>query len=41
MQDTVTCNHRYRTLDNLMHTVRRFLKVAQPFQGNQHALANG
>lgn len=39
MHDTVTRNHRYRTLDELMNAVRRFLKVAQPFPGNQHALA--
>ena len=40
LHDTVTRNHHYQTLDALMHAVRRFLKVAQPFPGNQHALAN-
>ena len=39
MHDTITRNHRYTTLDELMRTVRRFLKVAQPFPGNRHALA--
>ena len=39
MHDTVTRNHRHPTLDHLMRAVRRFLHVAQPFPGNQHALA--
>ncbi len=39
MHDTITRNHRYTTLDELMRAVRRFLHVAQPFPGNQHALA--
>ena len=39
MHDTVTRNHRYSTLDQLMRAVRRFLHVAQPFPGSQHALA--
>jgi transposase len=39
MHDTVTRNHRYSTLNELMQAVRRFLKVVQPFPGNQHALA--
>ncbi len=39
MHDTITRNHRYTNLDRLMKAVRRFLKVAQPFPGNQHALA--
>ena len=39
MHDTVTRNHRHATLDQLMRAVRRFLKVAQPFPGNHHALA--
>lgn len=39
MHDTVTRNHRFTTLDDLMRAVRRFLVVAQPFPGNQHALA--
>jgi len=41
MHDTVTRNHRYLNLDQLMRAVRRFLHVAQPFPGNQHALASG
>lgn len=39
LHDTVTRNHRYATLDQLMQAVRRFLHVAQPFPGNHHALA--
>jgi transposase len=39
MHDTITRNHRFTTLDSLMKAVRRFLRVAQPFPGNQHALA--
>ena len=39
LHDTVTRNHRYKSLDQLMLAVRRFLKVAQPFPGNHHALA--
>ncbi len=39
LHDTVTRNHRFTTLDPLMRAVRRFLKVAQPFPGNKHALA--
>lgn len=39
MHDTVTRNHRHATLAELMRAVRRFLKVAQPFPGNHHALA--
>jgi transposase len=39
LHDTVTRNHRFTTLDALMGAVRRFLKVAQPFPGNKHALA--
>lgn len=39
MHDTVTRNHRYSTLDQLMRAVRRFLHVAQPFPGNHHAIA--
>jgi len=39
MHDTVTRNHRHKTLPDLMRAVRRFLKVAQPFPGNHHALA--
>ncbi len=39
LHDTVTRNHRFATLEQLMQAVRRFLKVAQPFPGNKHALA--
>jgi transposase len=39
MHDTVTRNHRYAALDQLMRAVRRFLYVAQPFPGNKHGLA--
>jgi transposase len=39
LHDTVTRNHRYRTMDELMITVRRFLVGCQPFPGNNHALA--
>lgn len=39
LHDTVTRNHRFPSLETLMHAIRRFLKVAQPFPGNHHALA--
>jgi hypothetical protein len=39
MHDTITRNHRYPTIEKLMIAVRRFLKVAEPFPGNGHALA--
>lgn len=39
LHDTVTRNHRYPTISQLMTGVRRFLHVVQPFPGNQHALA--
>ena len=39
LHDTVTRNHRNRTLPELMQRVRRFLHVCQPFPGNRHALA--
>lgn len=39
MHDTVTRNHRCKTMNELMRSVRRFLVVSQPFPGNQHALA--
>ena len=39
MHDTVTRNHHHATLDQLMHAVRRFLYVVQPFPGNKHGLA--
>jgi len=39
LHDTVTRNHRYQTMGELMTAVRRFLVVCQPFPGNNHALA--
>jgi transposase len=39
LHDTVTRNHRCKTMDELMLSVRRFLEVSQPFPGNGHALA--
>ena len=39
LHDTVTRNHRHRTMDELMTAVCRFLVVCQPFPGNNHALA--
>jgi transposase len=39
LHDTVTRNHRYRTLEELMFAVRRFLKVAEPFPGSGHGIA--
>lgn len=39
LHDTITRNHRYPTISQLMNGVRRFLHVVQPFPGNQHALA--
>jgi transposase len=39
MHDTVTRNHRCRTLDELCARVVRFLEVVQPFPGAGHACA--
>jgi transposase len=39
MHDTVTRNHRHPAMSGLMHAVRRFMDVCQPFPGNLHALA--
>jgi transposase len=39
MHDTVTRNHRCRTLEALCANVARFLDVVQPFPGAQHACA--
>lgn len=39
MHDTVTRNHRCRTLEELCARVARFLHVAQPFPGAGHACA--
>jgi transposase len=35
LHDHVTRNHQHRTLDTLLHDVRRFLDHAQPFPGTQ------
>jgi len=39
LHDSVTRNHCWATMDYLMVAMRRFLEVAAPFPGNQHALA--
>jgi transposase len=39
MHDTVTRNHRCRTLEELCAQVARFLHVVQPFPGAGHACA--
>jgi len=39
MHDTVTRNRRYATMDELLATVRGFVRACQPFPGNQHGLA--
>ncbi|MFH2005997.1 MAG: IS630 family transposase [bacterium] len=39
LHDTVTRNHRYRDIDELMVAVRKFMKVVQPFPGAKHGLA--
>ena len=39
MHDTVTRNHRCRTLEELCAHVARFLEVVQPFPGAGHACA--
>lgn len=39
MRNTVTRNHRCRTLEELCAQVVRFLEVVQPFPGAGHALA--
>ena len=39
LHDTVTRNHRHSTMNRLLHAVRRFLVVCQPFPGSHHALA--
>jgi transposase len=39
LHDTITRNHRYSTINQLMKGVRRFLHVVQPFPGNRHAFA--
>ena len=39
LHDTVTRNHRFSSLKQLMKAVWRFLEAVQPFPGNDHALA--
>lgn len=39
LHDTVTRNHRFKTMDALMAAVRYFLQAAQPFPGAGHGLA--
>ncbi len=38
LHDTVTRNHRWGSIEALMDSVRLFLKAAEPFPGNGHAL---
>ena len=40
MHDTVTRNHRCRSMYELCQSVARFLEVAQPFPGNDHGVAH-
>ena len=40
MHDTVTRNHRCRSMFELCQSVARFLEVVQPFPGNGHAVAH-
>ena len=39
MHETVTCNHRWPTMDKLMVAVRCFLQAVSPFPGSPHGLA--
>jgi transposase len=39
LHDTVTRNHHHPTMKRLMGDVRRFMRVCQPWPGNDHALA--
>ena len=39
MHDTITRNHRCRSLEELCAQVRQFLDVVQPFPGSGHAIA--
>jgi len=39
LHDTVTRNHRFKTMDELMVAVRQFLHAAQPFPGAGHGLS--
>ena len=40
MHDTVTRNHRCRSMFELCQSVARFLEVVQPFPGNGHGVAH-
>ena len=40
MHDTVTRNHRCRSMYELCQSVARFLEVVQPFPGNGHGVAH-
>ena len=40
MHDTVTRNHRCRSMYELCQSVARFLDVVQPFPGNGHRVAH-
>ena len=40
LHDTVTRNHTWATMRELMEAVRRFLEAAQPFPGAQHGVAS-
>ena len=40
MHDTMTRNHRCRSMYELCQSVVRFLHVAQPFPGNDHGVAH-
>ena len=39
MHETVTRNHRYKNMAELMFAVHRFLEVAEPFPGADHGIA--
>lgn len=39
LHDTVTRNHRYSTMNQLMESVRQFMSVASPFPGSGASLA--
>lgn len=38
LHDTVTRNHSFKSMDELMDAVRQFLEAAQPFPGAGHAV---
>ena len=40
MHDTVTRNHRCRSMYELCQSVARFLEVVQPFPWNGHGVAH-